>query len=422
MRNTTLLFSFFATLLSIPFSDTRFLVYGIPFYVPEFIIIFTSIIFLWSKWYNDAPSISKMPLWINFGVLMIVFGTIFSFVINPFSLTGLGIIKSWFFFPLFFSWMCFQYIRTQETLHNFMFVWFLSFALVIGIALFYYFSEIFTYDHRLRAWYLSPNYLALFLLPSPFIILYLISHTKNHIKRYSFIHLSILYLFLIFDIFVIYQTFSYTVFLSIVISFFILKVIEYFMHTEVSAKNFYRNTFLFFLAFGVFVLFQWNNQKFQDSIHIAERSSISSRIMIWKSSLAILKDKPILGIGPGRFQEVYLEYQKYFPPYLEWAVPQPHNLYLAFWLQTSIFGLLGFLTLIFFWIKNILSSLYLQNKKTTPLSQALLGIMIATLIAGFTDTSYWKNDLAYTFWILFVFGIIVSSDTISHPNDSQKTK
>ncbi|OGI21597.1 MAG: hypothetical protein A3J06_01000 [Candidatus Moranbacteria bacterium RIFCSPLOWO2_02_FULL_48_19] len=101
----------------------------------------------------------------------------------------------------------------------------------------------------------------------------------------------------------------------------------------------------------------------------------------------------LFGIGLGRFQEVYLEYQKYFPPYLEWAVPQPHNLYLAVWLQTGLLGLIGFILL-------VSRAIILLIKNKSRESALLLGLLTLYLIYGLFDTPFFKTDLAFSFWLV----------------------
>ena len=142
---------------------------------------------------------------------------------------------------------------------------------------------------------------------------------------------------------------------------------------------------------------------------------MSSRMMIWKSSALMIKNNFIFGIGPGNFQNKYLEYQKYFPPYLEWAVPQSHNLYLAFWLQSGIIGLIGLIGLISTWLKKTIGEI-LKNQKNSALLAVSLGIVIYILLHGILDTTYWKNDLALIFWIFLTFNNILSSDRLT-PNE-----
>jgi O-antigen ligase len=152
------------------------------------------------------------------------------------------------------------------------------------------------------------------------------------------------------------------------------------------------------------VLTQFQQDKFQSLITLSERSSFASRMMIWKSAWAIGSDNWILGIGPGRFQETYLSYQRFYPPYLEWAVPQPHNLYLAFWLQTGLLGLIGFIVLLVSWIRYRLKLICdsSQDADANKIRIILLVMILSMLVHGLIDTPYWKNDLSVVFWLLLL--------------------
>jgi O-antigen ligase len=156
---------------------------------------------------------------------------------------------------------------------------------------------------------------------------------------------------------------------------------------------------------------QTNYYKFQDIKNLSERSSLASRIIIWKSAEKMLENNPVIGIGPGNFQNKYLEYQKYFPPYLEWAAPQPHNLYLAFWLQSGLLGLIGFLFIVISWIKTLVAHIRHQKNGLSSVSAAILGIMFYILIHGLVDTPYWKNDLSIIFWSTFILGLLYTRET-----------
>jgi len=133
----------------------------------------------------------------------------------------------------------------------------------------------------------------------------------------------------------------------------------------------------------------------------SERTSLASRSMIWRSSLDIGSDNAFFGIGPGNFQKWYLDYQQFYSPYLEWAVPQPHNIYLAFWLQSGVLGVLGFFlivsTLFTKGIRSINSEQMGIAKNETVFCLAFL---VLFLIWGLVDTLYWNNDASVLFWIV----------------------
>ena len=113
--------------------------------------------------------------------------------------------------------------------------------------------------------------------------------------------------------------------------------------------------------------------------------------MIWSAAGEIIKDNHVFGIGPGTFQKTYLSYaEKFDEPYLEWAVPQPHNIFLAFYLQTGLIGFVGFLLILYWFFSR-------KHLRMSPVIANVL--MIYILIHGLVDTTYWKNDLSVMFWM-----------------------
>ncbi len=387
-----------ATIFLIPSYLIRFSIFGIPTNVLETLIYLTFI-----SWILEKPSLDWKELYKNyklyiFSIALIFIGLVISALANQNYREGFGIIKGWFFDPILFSFILVNKIKGREDIDTILKTLYFSAFSVSFIALEYFFYGYLTYDKRIQAFYGSPNYLAMFLAPSIFIGLYLLRIKKTKIllagkegkiKNYIIPFSSVII------IFIIYLTYSYAAWISIILSLIIIGLIT---------KKF-NNKFIIILSLLIFIAFsaQINNPKIKNIF--SERSSLESRIMIWKSSEKILKDNIILGIGPGNFQNKYLEYQKYFPPYLEWAVPQPHNLYLAFWLQSGIIGLIGFISLIFIWLRKITKEI-LSNQKNSSLLAVFLGIFIYILTHGLLDTTYWKNDLAFIFWIIISIGII----------------
>jgi O-antigen ligase len=163
-------------------------------------------------------------------------------------------------------------------------------------------------------------------------------------------------------------------------------------------RNNFRWRFLAGLVFvaTLIIILQLKSAKLQDVINRNPRSSLASREMIWRSAGKMIQDNFVFGIGPGNFQAKYLEYQKFYPPYLEWAVPHPHNLFLAFWLNAGLIGLLAFLGLVIFWFFQA------AKLQKTPIVLAAMSVMLYILLHGLADTTYFKNDLAIIFWLNFL--------------------
>jgi O-antigen ligase len=81
----------------------------------------------------------------------------------------------------------------------------------------------------------------------------------------------------------------------------------------------------------------------------------------------------------------------------------PHNLFLNFWSELGLVGLLFFL-----WLFGRYFFLLWKLKKTANEAdrQILLGLaaaMLAIIVHGLVDVPYFKNDLAVFFWLLFAW-------------------
>jgi len=187
----------------------------------------------------------------------------------------------------------------------------------------------------------------------------------------------------------LFLTKSYGAWLAIVAALIAILWLKY--------RNISQKKYLAIFAIIILVFLAWASvNKYNSIVNSNERSSLASRFAIWKSAGLMIENNPLFGIGPGNFNEKYLEYQKYFPPYLEWSAPQPHNVFLAFWLESGLVGLAGFLILLFYFFRD--NKIAIKNNR--DLGILFLAIMIYILIHGLVDTTYWRNDLAVVFWVI----------------------
>ena len=340
---------------------------------------------------------------------LIFSGLLLSIIVNKNHYVGLGVLKGWFILPIIFAIILFDYLKRDEKLVDK--VWstlFASGALVSVEGVYYWLSGLLTFDGRLKIFFDSPNQLAMFLAP-----VFLIGWIKygfeeplpsrreggkgRTLENNWKLWLAVVGIFLI--AFNLYLTKSYGAWLAIAMA---LGVIFWLKYGKKTHKKYLAVCAIIFV-----VLIGWASfNKFKNIQSLGDRSSLASRVMIWKSAGLMIEKNPVLGIGPGHFQNTYLEYQKYFPPYLEWAVPQPHNLFLAFWLETGLLGLIGFIWLIVVFFKD--------NKKAREsefqAAWLCLAIILYFLLHGLIDTTYWRNDMAILFWIVLAVNLFLVSE------------
>jgi O-antigen ligase len=314
---------------------------------------------------------------------IILFGLMASSLLNDNLEKNLGIIKSWFLIPIALMFVIISSILKEKIEKIFWFYYFSCFFVAV-ISLTFLFLGKMSYDGRLQSIFNSPNYLAMYLSPSLIIGAVLKQNCKS--KFMSLFFLSSLVILISF-----YFTFSYAAWISTFVSVFVI----FLMKNKISFKK----IFIIAIILILLTFSQLKSSKLNDLVTFHPRSSLASRFMIWQSAGKILKDNWIIGIGSANFQNKYLEYQKYYPPYLEWAVPHPHNLYLAFWFSGGIAGLTGFLFLIGFLLKDIC---YKIKNESDSLAFISLGILLCILIHGLVDTTYFKNDLSVVFWLCFL--------------------
>ncbi len=338
---------------------------------------------------------------LNIGIALLFLGLIISTFNSSDLKTSLGIFKGWFVDPFLFFVVFISVIKKEKHIVLVLKSWLASGVAVSLISIFYLLNNDLTFDGRLKAFFLSPNYLSMYLAPVFLIALFSLG-ARASARKCLTIGLKPLLLISIIILIPLCFTYSYGAFLGIFIAMIYLLTIG--LKPLLRISNIKYLIFLIIISLSLIFI---SSSRFDQIINSENRSSFHSRLMVWNASAEIIKDNPLFGIGPGTFQDSYLSYaEKFDEPYLEWAVPQPHNIFLAFYLQTGLIGFAGFV-LILFWFFN--SKFQIPNSKF----QIPLCLMIYILIHGLVDTTYWKNDLALMFWIIIGMMIVSQKNTKS---------
>ncbi len=146
----------------------------------------------------------------------------------------------------------------------------------------------------------------------------------------------------------------------------------------------------------------YNGKEKDEVIHQDIIQGGGDRIYLWKSSVKMIKDYPLFGIGIGNFNQVYIG-QNYISPYAnEKNLVSPHNIYLHVFTESGLLGEIPFLFLLGYMVYYLVNSFKKGNKIALGI---LLGYM-AVLIQGFVDFPFLQRELSQVVW--FYFGIVVS--------------
>lgn len=391
-------FFLISVVLLLPLAQVKTVLFGIPLYLPEWALLGALLAFGYRCLRQrenpvdpltvvDAPSLLGLGLFLG--------GAMLSFLANPFSLTGLGMVKSWVVFPLLFGLLLHHELRETKRRQTLLFVWLATLGGVALHSLSLFLSGDLTYDGRLAGMYASPNFLAYFIAPAPLLAGYFLVLRGG---KKTLLKTTLLLGVLIASLSVLFLTRSYGVWGALLLASLVFCV-GCFPGQGGSLVKKASWLLLPLLVVGSFFLFDQGSEKWQALIQHEERSSLASRAMIWQSALRISVDHSFFGIGIGRFQTEYLEYQRFFPPYLEWAVPEPHNFFLALFLATGVMGCLGFFLFMgrLGWLSY---GVWRQKDGFTPLLFSfVLALWILFFVYGLTDTPYFKTDLAYFFFL-----------------------
>jgi putative inorganic carbon (hco3(-)) transporter len=134
------------------------------------------------------------------------------------------------------------------------------------------------------------------------------------------------------------------------------------------------------------------------SLSLLGGGSGSLRIELWSSAIRMIRDNPVTGIGLDQFLNVYLP--RYVSPesWPERFTSHPHNVLLDTWLSLGIIGLavLGMVGAL--WILRVRVAANQQDR----VGLAAAGSLVAVVVHGFVDHSYFLPELAISVWLMIV--------------------
>jgi len=416
------------------FKNLRWAIYLIVFTLPAYLIRFQlgplpmtllegEILILFLVWLfrllKQLPNIKiKLPLFLYLFISLFLVSATVAVFISPNLREAAGIWKAYFIEPILFFIVFITTIKRDDLKNVLMVLCFNAFLLSI-FAVYQKFTGDFIANpfwaaeatRRVTSVFPYPNALALYL--APLIILfwgYLVFEIKNSklfqnskfkIKNYLFLGYCLLVIVL--GIFAIYFTRSKGALISILVAliFYALFFKGYrkiFMGIIVVA---FISLFLYFSISQVNII-----NTLKGNATITNGDSITTRLDMWDETWQMLKTKPILGAGLSGYQTAVAPFHKksYIEIYL-----YPHNIFLNFWSEIGLLGLLAFIgIIIWLYYMYFVTPSFSSDQSDLKVGVTIIVAAMTTLLAhGLVDVPYFKNDLAILFWLLIASLVVI---------------
>ncbi|MEK9166823.1 MAG: O-antigen ligase family protein [Patescibacteria group bacterium] len=369
--------------------------FGVPVTLPEVILGFTFLYFIYRERAWETPRIFlvwPVIIFVAAAVLSTVIVPQLSYFVDGSEFHGLmnalGILKGWILAPVIYFFMARFYFQEKPSLIETSLRALLTSGVLLSTSALYqvWTGDFSTPDLRASGPFESANYLALYL--GPIFVYGVLSSIK---EEDGFEKILLIFATLICGG-ALFFTKSYASWIAVSVT----LLISFLLFLRKQAPHF-RLAGIFVILVGLAVVFysQADTEKFKQFFDFTNRSSSGVRVQIYTIAWDLIKQHPILGIGLGQFEQVYQTQAVSIlgtAPF-EWVMLHPHNLYFALWLNT---GLLGLASLMYF-IWNAIKWIFEDDTKQRPVAAMML---LVILIHGIFDTPVFKNDLAFEFWLL----------------------
>lgn len=403
-------------LLLLPSYQIRLNLFGIPTTLLEWMILILGILWIFPylkrggfSWKQLLVSIKSnannpIPRHISYPIILFLIASWISVFTSNNVNVALGIWKAYFFEAIIFFIIC-VYLLSQKKFAQ-------AFGFLAGLTIINGVFGLYQYitgdlipnpfwaeeaNRRIVGLFAYPN--ANSLLVAPLIPLFVYSIYQSIVTKKKW--LVVLYsLATIFSLLTIYWSKSMGAVVALVLVLFIALL---------TYKKTRLLTLIFILFFSIYFCYSPLKNK-AEKIFIStyevslpmNPTSWQIRAQQWRETINLLKTKPIFGAGISSYQTAVKPF--HINRHIEIFL-YPHNIFLNFWVEIGLLGLLAFIWLILAFFRMCVKT-YSANKFLT-LSIALA--MVTLLVHGLVDVPYFKNDLALMFWFIISGAVILDN-------------
>ena len=376
---------------------------------------------------KEEPNKQYQPYPFGWEIILVLVISFIAIFIGGVSSPALGIFKAYFLEPILLFVLILNNIKGEKGVKQII----NSLALaVLAISFFaiwqkitgqFIFNEFWANaeNRRVVSFFGYPNAVALFIAPIiPLLVGTFILRLREQGKLLNFLNQVFIFVTILLGLASIYFAKSKGALLALIAS----TLIIFFILAKKKIKIILLTILIILSSSLIYFQRDWIEFKLLNSL------SYQIRTLQWKETMEMLKDGNLLyGSGLANYQEKIAPYHQAgfffnkdadpnFRIKVVWGDDEqyraerwqpleiylyPHNIFLNFWTEL---GLLGMLIFIFIIIKFLILSLkyYYKEKgsKNKYLGLALFSSMSIILIHGMVDVPYFKNDLSALFWII----------------------
>ncbi len=151
-------------------------------------------------------------------------------------------------------------------------------------------------------------------------------------------------------------------------------------------------------------------------------TSSTLRLALWESTIAMIMNKPFLGIGWGAYWMVYPDYD-FFINNANTKIFHAHNMYLNIAAEIGIPGLITFLAMMYGHLRLALASIKgTAQYWSSGIMLGIVGAIFGLIVNGFTDYVLFNIQLSMLFWLLNALIVVVWQQRYQWQNQSYSFK
>lgn len=395
-----------AVIVLMPSYLWRFNIFGMPTTFLELMIVLLFVVWLIKdsryKSINfsfSSKSKNKVPFYLRIILSLWLLASVLAWLVNP-TYSALGLWRAYFLEPVMFFLVFVYSVKSKNDVRviinslGLLLAWLFTTAIYQNFTDWNYLSAYnFPEVKRLTSVYSYPNALSLISAPISIFFFSLWLKIKNKFSNWHYFLLAILGGSL--SILAVSQGAELAIFTSL------------FLWLILAKKT--RKIGVALLILGILGIFFVTPASFNQLLHPGKGLDISSleiRSWQWQETAAMLKDRFVLGSGLNGYQNVMRNYHQ-----INWIeiYLYPHNIFLNFWTELGLFGLLTFLAIILYIIKLLIVLIKDKNILAWPIC-----LMWSTwFVHGLVDVPYFKNDLAILFFVMLGFTLVAQSNVYS---------